>query len=81
VHLADGGRRERREVELEERPIHAQVELGFDGIPHLLERDRRGVVLEPSELGDDVGWNDVGASRQELTELHERRPELVEHHA
>ena len=81
VHLADRRRRERREVELEERPIHAQVELGLDGVADLLERDRRRVVLQAAELGDDVRRDDVGPGREELAELHEGRAELVEHHA
>ena len=80
MHLADRRRRERREVELEERAIHPQVELGLDGVANLLERDRRGGVLQPAQLGDDVRRHDVGARREELAELDERRPELVEHH-
>ena len=45
----------------------------------LLERDRRDVVLELAQLGDDVRWHQVGAGREQLAELDERRPELVEH--
>ena len=37
VHLADRRRRERREVELEERPLERQVELGLDDLADLLE--------------------------------------------
>ena len=80
MHLADRGGRLRREVELEERAIHPQVELGLDRVANLLERDRRGVVLEPAELGDDVGRDDVRPRREQLPELHEGRAELVEHH-
>jgi hypothetical protein len=36
------------------------------------------VVLQRSELGDDVRRNDVGTCREQLPELHERRAELVE---
>ena len=79
MHLADRRGRERREVELEERAVHAQVELGLHDIANLLERDRRRVVLEAAELGHDVGRNDVGSRGEQLTELDERRPELVEH--
>ena len=43
------------------------------------ERERRDVVLEAAELGDDVRRDDVRARREELPELDERRPELVEH--
>ena len=80
VHLADRRRCDRREVELEKRPIHPEVELGLDGVAHLLERDCRRVVLQPAKLGDDVRRDDVGTRREELAELHEGRPELVEHH-
>ena len=44
-----------------------------------LERDRRDVVLELAELDDDVRRHQVGARREQLAELDERRPELVEH--
>ena len=52
VHLPDRGRRERREIELEEGPVHAQVELFLHDGAHLLERDRRGIVLKTTELGE-----------------------------
>ena len=81
MDLADRRRRERREVELEECPIHAQVELCLDDVAHVLEGNRRGVVLEAAQLRDDVGRHHVRTRRQELTELDERRPELVQHHA
>ncbi len=43
------------------------------------ERERLDVVLEAAQLGDDVRRHDVGARREQLAELDERRPELVEH--
>ena len=42
-------------------------------------RERLDVVLEAAELGDDVGRHDVRPGREQLPELDERRPELVEH--
>src|SRR5262245_2085235 len=81
MHLADRGRGERREVELEEGAVHAQVELGLDDLLHLLERDRRRVVLEISKLRDDVRGDHVRTRREQLPELHERRAELVQHGA
>ena len=39
----------------------------------------RDLVLERLQLEDDVRADDVGARREELPELHERRPELIEH--
>ncbi len=44
-----------------------------------LERERPDVVLQPAQLDDDVRRNHVGPGREQLPELHERRPELVEH--
>ncbi len=44
----------------------------------LLERERPDVVLEAAELDDDVRRHDVRPSREELAELDEGRPELVE---
>ena len=81
VHLADRRGRERCEVELEERAVHAQVELLLDHVPHLLERDGRGVVLQAAKLRHDVRRHDVGPRREQLPELHEGRAELVEHRA
>ena len=43
------------------------------------ERERPDVVLEASQLADDVGRHDVRPRREQLAELHERRAELVEH--
>ena len=79
VHLPDRRRGDRRELELQERTIHRQAELGLDDSAYLLERNRRGIVLEPTQLGDDVGRNDVRPRREQLAELDERRPELIEH--
>ena len=79
VHLADRRSGDRRLVELEEEPLDRLPELLLDHLPHLRERDRRHVVLELSQLDDDVRRHDVGPRRQKLAELHERRPELVEH--
>ena len=79
VHLSDRRRRDRRLLELEEEPLDLEPELGLDHGAGLCERERTNVVLELPQLCDDVGRNDVGARRQQLPELDERRPELVEH--
>ena len=79
VDLPDRCGRHRHDVELEERPLDGQVELGLDDVSDVVEPDRADRVLEPAELGDDVRGHDVRAGREQLTELHERRPELVEH--
>ena len=79
VHLADRRRRHRRRLEVEEQPLERVPELFLDHALGLLERERPHVVLQPAQLDDDVGRHDVGPRREELSELHERRPELVEH--
>ena len=79
VHLADRGSRDRRLVEGEERLLDREPELLLDHPAHVRERKRRHVVLQPAELGDDVGRHHVRPRREELAELDERRPELVEH--
>ena len=79
MHLADRGGRERSEVELEEGPVHPQVELGLDHLRTCSNGHGDGVVLQPAQLGDDVRRDDVRAGREQLPELDERRAELVEH--
>ena len=56
-----------------------QLELLADHALHIVERERLDVVLERAELRDDVRRDDVRAHREQLPELDERRPELVEH--
>ena len=79
MHLADRRGGDRRRLELEEQPLERVAELLLDHALGLLERERAHVVLQPAQLDDDVGRHDVGPRREELPELHERRPELVEH--
>jgi hypothetical protein len=71
--------RDRRRLEVEEQPLERVAQLLFDHALGLLERERSHVVLQPPQLDHDVGRYDVGSRREELPELHERRPELVEH--
>ena len=79
VHLADRRRRDRRLVEAEEGLLERKTEVGLDDGPRLRERERADVVLQAAQLGDDVRRDDVGPRREQLAELDERRPELVEH--
>ena len=79
VHLADRGRGDRSLVELDERLLDGEAELLADDALDVLDRDRRDVVLELAQLRDDVRRHDVGARREQLAELDERRAELVEH--
>ncbi len=79
MHLADGGGRDRRRLEVEEEPLERVSELLLDHPLGLLERERPHVVLQPAQLDDDVRRHDVGPGREKLPELHERRAELVEY--
>ncbi len=78
VHLADRGRRDRPLLELDEELLELEPELALDDLAHRGERHGPHVVLEPAQLGDDVRRHDVGAGREQLPELDERRAELVE---
>ena len=78
VHLADGRGGDRLLDELDEEPLDRLAQLLRDHLLDLGERERADVVLELPQLDDDVRRHDVRSRRQELAELHERRPELVE---
>ena len=78
VHLADRRSRDRHRLELDEQPLERVPQLLADDPLDVLERKRPHVVLQRAQLDDDVGRHDVGPRREELPELHERRPELVE---
>ena len=70
-------RRERLLVEAHEQLGERRAEARLDALLDLVERDRRDVVLELLQLGDDVGREDVGARRRDLPELDEGRPEVL----
>ena len=78
VHLADRRRRDRPLLELDEELLELEPELALDDLADRGERHGPHVVLEPAQLGDDVRRHDVGARREQLPELDERRAELVE---
>ena len=63
----------------EEGLLEREAELLLDHPADVVERDRADVVLQLPQLGDDVRRHHVGPRREELAELDERRPELVEH--
>ena len=54
------------------------AERGLDGGDDVARRNGRRRVLQSSQLGLVVRRDEVGARRQHLTELHERRPEFLE---
>ena len=63
----------------DERLLERQAELFLDHDTNLCEGEWAHVVLEAAQLGDDVRRDDVGPRREQLAELDEGRPELVEH--
>ena len=78
VHLADRRRRDRHRVERREELVDRRPQVLLDHPFDVGVRERPHVVLELAQLRDDLGRDDVGPRREELAELHERRPELVE---
>jgi hypothetical protein len=61
---AGGGRRGRGEARRD-----GEVELGRKHGARGLARERRHVVLQPRERGDDLLRDEVGAARRDLAEL------------
>src|SRR5439155_17147555 len=78
VDLADRGGGDRLALELDEEPLEGLAEVLPDDALDLFVRERAHVVLEASQLGDDVRREHVGPHREQLAELDERRAELVE---
>ena len=81
VDLADRGGRERLLVEPCEDVVQWRPERGLDLLLDVRDGDRRHVVLELLQLADELGRQQIGPRRGDLTELDERRPELLEHEA
>ncbi len=79
VHLSDRRCRNRHRVEIEEEAFDRVPQLLLDHALRLFERERTHVVLERPQLDDQVVRDDVGPHGQKLSELHERRPELLQH--
>jgi hypothetical protein len=61
--------------------LDRRAERRLDRLLDLGELERVDVVLELLELHDPVGREQVGARRGDLTELHERGPEIHAHAA
>ena len=78
VHLADRGGRDRGRIEVGEELLDRETEVLADHALDVLVRERPHVVLERLELDQDVRRDDVGPRREQLAELDEGRPELVE---
>lgn len=80
VDLPDRGRGERRRVEAREDFFDRSSELLDDDVPNDLGRDRRRLVLKMRELAEVLGGQKIGAGRENLAELNERRAQLAEGH-
>ena len=78
MNLTDGGRREGVRVELGEDLVGVGSQLGTEDLIDSLARLDGNVILQPRELGGDLGRHEVRPSRQELPELDECSTRLVE---
>lgn len=81
VDLRDGGAREGRRVDLFVEVGDGAAQVLFDLELDLRPGDGLDVVLQDLELGDHVAGDEVRARRGDLTELHERGPEVLQHEA
>jgi len=68
MDLGDGGRGHRR-TERTEMVFEPPAEAFLDGAARLLHRKRRQPVLQVLQVGGEVRPDQIGARRQELTEL------------
>lgn len=78
MDLSQRGRGERLRIEAAEDALDRSPELALDDPPRLLSGERNSLILELLELLGDVERNEVGTGGQELAQLDERRPELLE---
>ena len=78
MHLADRPGGERLRIDAREHVLPRDAELLLHDRDDLFLGHRRHVVLELRELGDELGRQQVGPRGEDLPELRERRPELLE---
>jgi hypothetical protein len=78
MHLADRAGRQRHGLDALEDVLPRDAELLLHHLHDLGLGQRRDLVLERRQLVDELGRDQVGAGREDLTELAERRPELLE---
>jgi hypothetical protein len=78
MHLADRARSERLRVDRGEDILPGNAELLLHHLDDLRLRQRSDVVLERRELDDELGRQEIGTRREDLAQLRERRPELLE---
>ncbi len=80
VGLTDGGGRERLRVEFGEQLLRGLTELSVDDLADLIERHRRGGVLQLRELRDVLWRHQIGTRAERLAELDERGAQLAQRH-
>ena len=78
VHLGHAGRRQRLRRDGREHLLDRPAELGHQGRLDLGPGRRRRPVLQPAQLGDELGRQQVAPGGQQLAELDEGDPALVE---
>ena len=78
VDLGDGGRGQRRILELREQAAQRFAELGFDRGPDRVGRIGRGAGLQVGQFPGDLGADQVGPRAEHLAELNEGSAELGE---
>jgi hypothetical protein len=78
VDLAERGGGHRHGLEVGERLGHAGAELGVHDPLDVLEGERLDLVLEAGEGGEIGRRQHVGPRGEQLAQLHERRPELLQ---
>jgi len=76
VHLGDGGRRQRRLIEVREHLAQGSGIGALEALPGHAARERRHPVLQFDQLIGDVRRQEVTTGRDRLTELDEDRSEL-----
>ena len=81
MHLADGPRCKRLGIDRLEHVFPGDAQLLLHHPYHLVLAHRRDAVLQLRELVDQLGREEVGASREHLPEFRKRRAELLERRA
>ena len=78
MHLADRPRRERLGVDALEDVLPRNLQLLFHHRDDLGLGERRHLVLQVGQLLDELGRKQAGTRGQDLAELGEGRPQLLE---
>ncbi len=76
MDLRDRGRGDRGVVERREETVERPGEFGLDQTARLIPGERRQAILQAREILGDLVAQQIGAGRQDLSELDEARPHL-----